>query len=186
MYSDEEVKPFNYIRNLGGHVYQLSSSPTYDYRQTFCVAFLPGVISLHGSVGQQFFTLPDPVVGPEDLKEEFFDLTHLSLLATLHHQGVVNKAKAYGKLNEIKKREEEEGQSKILHGRYDTIVDILKTCDCGPVALKRKIMELGFSSDFVDRLDFREETPELSRTISALCVWWERYKEHFRVEGDQV
>ena len=152
---------FQHIKRLGVGVFMMSHTSEYKMEDTISIAILPGGVSLAGCVGTQFFKIEGSYPGGI-LEKLIKEITRKDLIeaATVYTEGTVNKGKAYSRLNDIKGR--------LGDVRYAAAVDVIKNCDCGPEALRNKLLKVSMSHTQIDALDFREDRPELLDTVDAM------------------
>ena len=147
--------------------------------QDYHLAFLPGSVSLVGTPGHQFFTLPTK----ESVETDYFRLSvwfqtkeKLAAAAELWREGHTNRDRFFASIEELR------NQKKVSDAQRNQLRAFIMKCDCGPSVVRKKLVPLGFGNL---NIDFEDPDPRFEATVDALwdLILWQRKNDEASQKG---
>lgn len=130
------------------------------------VIFYADRVILSGNSGHQAFSNK---LGPLGFCEGFLTLNFHArkLLAQIHLEGVVNKARAIKNLNKL--------------GFINTRVsETVQGCDCSPTVMRKKLKsKFQWSDEEVDLLDMEDPHADMVRSVEGMVAFCEEFVLEF-------
>lgn len=124
------------------------------------VAYLPGIIAMVSSAGNQFFSNPNNL--DECMIGELFPTVEsVEKAAMLYTDGVTNKHSFMVSI------ERAHDAQKLTHIGYAQLADFIKNCDCPPNVVTEKLKNMGFGWLLPD-IEYAAKDPKLEATVSAM------------------
>jgi hypothetical protein len=133
------------------------------------LAALPGTLALYGDDLYQFFENPEDIP-IERLDQMFADDGDVYDRATLHKEGVTNKAEFIESLEQCALL------GLINQSEVAYLTNFIKGCDCVPSKVREKLVDMGYSR-IVPRLHFEDYAPAMAATILSMLGFIDELKD---------